>query len=144
MTWFYNLAKLGSVNATPVYLFILALKGPSRKSFLKAIDACAEADMVHLEAPARERFAAFLRTENNLELAKEQITSSYWLYRDWGAYAKALDLSQQYVFIKVSYKLFLFLSFVTCVWYHEVRWSISTYAFILMVYTFTELYNGAG
>ena len=84
---------------------MFALKGPSRKSFLKAIDACAEADMVHLEAPARERFAAFLRAENNLELAKEQITSSYWLYRDWGAYAKALDLSQQYVFIKVSYKI---------------------------------------
>ena len=96
------------MNAKPVYLFMLALKGPSRKSFLKAIDACAEADMVHLEAPARERFAAFLRTDNNLELAKEQITSSYWLYRDWGAYAKALDLSQQYVFIKVSYKIVSF------------------------------------
>ena len=90
------------MNAKPVYLFMLALKSPSDKSFMKAIDACTEAGLIQLEAMARERYATFLTKENEVGLANEQITSSYWLYQDWGAYAKALQMVQQYAFLKSS------------------------------------------
>ena len=81
---------------------MLAMKGPSREAFKKAIDACAEANMIHLEAMAKERYASFLSNEKDMALANDYITSSYWLYQDWGAHAKALQLSQQYDFLKVS------------------------------------------
>ena len=80
------------------------MKSPSRKSYTKAIEACSEAGtMVHLEAMSKERYASFLlNQEKDTELANEYLTSSYWLYQDWGAYAKALQLSQQNDFLKVS------------------------------------------
>jgi len=99
---FSNLTKYGSDNARPVYLFMLAMKRPSKEAYGKAIDACSEASMIHLEAMAKERFAAFLIREKNAALANEYITSSYWLYQDWGAHAKALHLSQQHEFLKHS------------------------------------------
>ena len=102
MNYFANLAKLGSLNAKPVHLFLLALKSPSSKSFMKAIDACAEASLTQLEAIARERYAVFLTKENEVELAHEQITASYWKYQDWGAYGKAVRMVQQYAFLKTS------------------------------------------
>merc|ERR1712083_793149 len=52
LSYFENLTKCGSVNAKPVYLFMLALKSPSRDAFQKAIDACGT--MVHLEAMINE------------------------------------------------------------------------------------------
>ena len=82
---------------------MLALKNPSRDAFQKGINACSEAGMIHLEAMANERYAAFLAAEEHDEAAaKECITSSYWLYFDWGAHGKALQLSQQYSYLKCS------------------------------------------
>mmetsp|Transcript_12289 Transcript_12289/g.21305 ORF Transcript_12289/g.21305 Transcript_12289/m.21305 type:complete len:120 (-) Transcript_12289:126-485(-) len=78
------------------------MKGPSRQAFEKAIDASGEANMIHLEAMAKERYAIFLGREKYDALAKQYVTSSYWLYQDWGAHAKALQLSQQYEFLKHS------------------------------------------
>ena len=81
---------------------MLAMKAPKRKTFTKAINACAEARMINLEAIAKERFAMLLMKENEVALANDYLTSSYWLYRDWGAHAKALQLLQTYDFLKVS------------------------------------------
>ena len=54
---------------------------------------------------ARERYATFLIKENeDIGLAIEHMTYSYWLYQDWGAYAKALQMSQQYDILKQSSK----------------------------------------
>ena len=102
LSYFGDLAKHGSVDAKAVYLFMLALKSPSREAFTKAIDACSEASVTHLEAMARERYAILLDQESQTELANEYITSCYWLYQDWGAHAKALQLSRQYPFLEVS------------------------------------------
>ena len=102
LAFFARLSKLGSVNAKPVYKFMLAIKSPSLESFQKSIHACAEASMIHLEAMARERCGVFLYGESNETLAKDYITDAYWLYQDWGAYAKALQMSEQYEFLKVS------------------------------------------
>merc|ERR1719253_1685613 len=76
------------------------MKAPKRKTFTKAINACAEARMINLEAIAKERFAMLLMKENDVALANDHLTSSYWLYRDWGAHAKALQLLQTYDFLK--------------------------------------------
>ena len=78
-----------------------AMRVPSREAFKKAIEATAEANMIHLEAAAKERFALLLYSEKEEAHANDYITSSYWLYREWGAHAKALKLSQQYEFLKV-------------------------------------------
>jgi len=102
LRYFAHLTKHGSVNAKPVYLFMLAMQVSRREVFEKAIDACNEASMVHLEAMAKERYAALLKRENDTPLSNDYITSSYWLYQDWGAHGKALQLSQQYDFLQHS------------------------------------------
>lgn len=101
MSYFGNLSKHGSVNARPVYLFMSAMKKPTRDSFRKAIDACAEANFTHLEAMALERYAAYLNTQNDEELASKCLTTAYWQYQDWGASAKALQLANTNNFLKV-------------------------------------------
>jgi len=102
LNYFEHLTKLGSVNAKPIYLFMRALKSPSDKSFMKAIDACTEAGLIQLEAMARERYATFLTKENEVGHANEQIKTSYWKYQDWGAFAKALQMVEQYAFLRSS------------------------------------------
>ena len=89
MQYFAKLTKYGSVNAKPVYFFMLTIKGPSFESFNKATDAYSEAGMAHLEAMAREHYASFLYKQHNQDdIANNHITVSYWLYQDWGAHAK--------------------------------------------------------
>ena len=102
LSFFARLSKLGSANAKPVHKFMLAMKTPSLKAFKTAIGACVEASMVHLEAMARERCGVFLYGENNEALANDYITDAYWLYQDWGAHAKALQMLQQYELLKVN------------------------------------------
>jgi len=102
LKYFRRMMKLGSTNAPPAYFFIAALKKPTKKAFTTAIDSCQEASMPHLEAMARERYAMFLLTRNELELANSHITSAYWLYFDWGAHGKSLSLAQEYPFLKTA------------------------------------------
>ncbi len=97
---FKLLSKSGSVNARPVYLFLKAMKSPSRDAFLKAIEACAEGSFVNLEAMVNERYAAFLREEKDEAACNNCITNAYFLYQDWGAHAKALQLSEDHEFLK--------------------------------------------
>ena len=97
---FKFLSKNGSVNARPVYLFLKAMKNPSRDAFCKAIESCAEGKFVNLEAMVNERYAAFLRKENDEGAANECLTSAYFLYQDWGVHAKALQLSKEHEVLK--------------------------------------------
>ena len=78
------------------------MKNWNRKSFEKAVDACIESNMIHLEAMAKERYSAFLIGEKDEALANDYITSSFWLYTDWGAFNKALQLKQQNSFLAHS------------------------------------------
>uniref|UniRef100_A0A7S2LW75 Orc1-like AAA ATPase domain-containing protein n=1 Tax=Skeletonema marinoi TaxID=267567 RepID=A0A7S2LW75_9STRA len=100
MSHFKFLSKNGSVNARPVYLFLKSMKSPSRDAFSKAIEACAEGKFVNLEAMVNERYAAFLREENDEAASNDCITEAYFLYQDWGAHAKALQLSKDHSFLK--------------------------------------------
>ncbi len=97
---FKFLSKNGSVNARPVYLFLKAMKSPSRDAFCKAIEACAEGNFVNLEAMVNERYAAFLRGVQDEAASKECIANAYFLYQEWGADAKALQLSEDHEFLK--------------------------------------------
>ncbi len=99
---FKFLSKSGSVNAHPVYTFLKAMKNPSRDAFKKAIEACAEVNFVNLEAIGNERYGAFLKAQNDEVAFKECITAAYFLYQDWGAHAKALELSKQHPFLGSS------------------------------------------
>ena len=78
------------------------MKNQSRETFTKAIDACAEASFIHLEAMAKERFAVYLMKQNEEDAAKDYITSCYWLYQDWGAHGKAWHLLQEHSYLKSS------------------------------------------
>lgn len=102
LSYFRRMMKLGSINAPPAYFFIMALKKPSKKSFTAAVESCIEASMPHLEAMARERFAIFLQTQNETDLANSHITCAYFLYRDWGADGKALALTKEYPFLETA------------------------------------------
>ena len=97
---FKFLSKNGSVNARPVYLFLKAMKSPSRDAFREAIESCAEGKFVNLEAMINERYAVFLREEKDEATFKECITNAYFLYQEWGAHAKALQLSKDHAFLK--------------------------------------------
>ena len=98
--YFKFLSKNGSVNARPVYLFLKSMKSPSRDAFSKAIEACAEGNFVNLEAMVNERYAAFLREEEDEAAFSKCITDAYFLYQEWGAHAKALQLSIEHEFLK--------------------------------------------
>jgi hypothetical protein len=100
MGHFKFLSKNGSVNARPVYLFLKSMKSPSRDAFSKAIEACAEGKFVNLGAMVNERYAAFLREENDEAASNDCLTEAYFLYQDWGAHAKALQLSKDHSFLK--------------------------------------------
>ncbi|KAL7493713.1 hypothetical protein ACHAWT_006191 [Skeletonema menzelii] len=99
---FKFLSKSGSVNARPVYLFLKSMKSPSRDAFREAIESCAEGKFVNLEAMINERYAAFLRKENDEAASNECLTDAYFLYQEWGAHAKALQLSKDHDFLKKS------------------------------------------
>lgn len=112
LSYYEKQKEQGSVNAKPVYLFMMALKRPSGQAFSMAIDACAEANFVHLEAMAREQYALFLYKENNISAGNEYMAASFWLYRDWRADFKALTMSEEYEFLKVSRSTDVVLSYI--------------------------------
>ena len=64
--------------------------------------------MINLEAIAKERYATYLREENDTTMANEYITSAYWLYQDWGAFGKVVELTQKFDFLKVSAPLLVY------------------------------------
>jgi hypothetical protein len=102
---FKELSKLGSVNATPIYRFMQALKSPSIKSFELAISSCAEAQFPHLEAMAKEHYGMYLmQSDINFSIGQDYIVSSYWLYFNWGAHAKASIMRKKHECIKISSK----------------------------------------
>ena len=102
LKYFRQMKKLGSTNAAPAYFFIAAMKKPTKNAFTAAIDSCREANMPHLEAMARERYAMFLLARKETELAHSSITSAYWLYFDWGAHGKSLSLAREYPFLNTA------------------------------------------
>lgn len=105
LKYFRRMKKLGSTNAPPAYYFIAALKKPTKKAFTAAIDSCREANMQHLEAMVRERYAMFLMTQKESDLSRSFIASAYWLYFDWGAHGKSFSLAQEYPFLKTSKRI---------------------------------------
>mmetsp|Transcript_35227 Transcript_35227/g.45529 ORF Transcript_35227/g.45529 Transcript_35227/m.45529 type:complete len:83 (-) Transcript_35227:309-557(-) len=81
---------------------MLAIKTPSREAFQKAIDACGESNMLHLQAMANENYSEFLNDKGDLARANDFMALAYWQYRDWGADAKALKLLKEHEFLNVS------------------------------------------
>ncbi len=86
------------MNAQPVYLFLKSMKSPSRDAFRDAIDECAEGKFVNLEVMVNDRYAAFFRHVKDEAASKECIANAYFLYQEWGADAKAMQLSKDHEF----------------------------------------------
>jgi len=99
LEYFQKLTKAGSLNAKPVYLFMLAMKKPSKSAFESAIDATKEASTLHLEAMVKEHYGLYLQQQNEDKLANDCLASAYFSYYDWGAHFKALRMTQQYPFL---------------------------------------------
>lgn len=105
LDYFKKMTKAGSLNAKPVYLFMLAMKKPSKAAFESAIDATAEASTLHLEAIVKEQYGLYLQQQNEDKLAHDCLSSSYFSYYDWGAHFKALRMTQEYPFLKKASRL---------------------------------------
>jgi hypothetical protein len=102
---FKELTKLGSVNAKPVYHFLLAMKQPSIKTFELAISSCADAQFPHLEAMAKEHYGLFLcRDSDNVSIGQDYLVSAYWLYCNWGAHGKTSRMQEEHTCIKTASK----------------------------------------
>ena len=101
---FRDLTKLGSVNAKPVYLFMLALKSPSIQSFERAINSCEEAQCHHLVAMSKEHYGLYLCEGRNIVVGQDYLVSAYWSYCEWGAHAKSHALQVQHPCIKTASK----------------------------------------
>ena len=101
---FGDLTKLGSVNAKPVYHFMLALKNPSMQSFELAINSCAEAQCPHFEAMSKEHYGLYLSQGQNIPVGQDYLVSSCWSYCEWGANAKACVMQDQHPYIKTASK----------------------------------------
>ena len=101
---FRDLTKLGSVNAKPVYHFMLALKKPSIHSFELAINSCVDARCPHLEAMSKEHYGLYLLNSRNVPVGEDYLVSSYWSYCNWGAHAKSCAMQKQHPCIKTASK----------------------------------------
>lgn len=102
---FKELTKLGSVNAKPIYHLMLAMKQPSIKSYELAINSCTSAQLPHMEAIAKEHYGLHLcRDRNATSIGQDYLVSSYWLYCNWGADAKATVMRGDHACIKTASK----------------------------------------
>jgi len=99
LAYFKKLAKLYSVNAVPIYALMKAMKHRTRQSFEKAVKACMETNVTHIQAIATEHFGEFLIDENDRELGEEYLTMAYWFYYDWGAHGKTVSMKNRHRFL---------------------------------------------
>ena len=102
---FAQLTKLGSVNAKPIYHFMLAMKQPSIKTYELAIKSCSDAEFPHMEAMAKEHYGLHLcRGGSAVSVGQDYLVSSYWLYCNWGAHAKTTIMRNEHSCIKTASK----------------------------------------
>jgi len=95
-----KLDKGGSANAHPVYLSLEAAKKPGKERYNLAIEACANARMIHLEAMMNERCSAWLQEQNDEGNARAHMLRAFSCYHSWGARAKVAQLRQLYPYLE--------------------------------------------
>ncbi len=101
LSYFKKLAKLGSLNAIPVYALLKAVKCPKRETFENAIEECMKSSVTHLKAIANERYGVFLLATDDQPLAKKYLARACELYYEWGANGKAIAMKSDYAFLQV-------------------------------------------
>jgi len=101
---FRRQAKQGSVNAFPVYVFLLAEDGsidnkdPESVKILydDAIRTCTRSGLLHLAALASERAAGYFMEMDDESMASVYLSHARDLYYDWGASGKVMQMMEQY------------------------------------------------
>jgi predicted ATPase len=103
---FQKLVQIGSKNATPALLCLRAEEKPSKSNYDKAIRACSEAGMLHLEALIIEWYGLqeLEKGEAYREVAEDYLSKALWIYQDWSATGKVSQMRQKHQFLKLSRK----------------------------------------
>ena len=99
---FHKAAKLGSVNAHPVFIMLQAVESPSKKRFDEAIRICGRSGLVHYQAYINERAGVYFLEKDDESWAQFYLSQSMKLYRDWGATSKVDAMSKKYPFLSGS------------------------------------------
>ena len=130
LKYFEEFSRFGSPNAQPVHACLKALNKPSVSAFDEAIDACANAGLLNLTAIMNERCGIMLfqnpglnpttngektrSAKSSIRAAEQATTSSsqtgplhetylkcaLWLYHDWGAKGKVVDMQSRFEFLQ--------------------------------------------
>lgn len=109
-----TLDSIGSFNAHASYYCLRAVEVNRPKAYKRAITACAESRFLHLEAMMNEHCALYYleaaksSTKSTVERnrlhskAEDCMQNALWLYRDWGADAKAHQIRSTFDFVNNS------------------------------------------
>lgn len=113
-----KLSDIGSFNAQPAYLCLIAMEQDKSQAYDDAITACEQARFLHLEAIMNEHCALYFTKKaataaaatdaskskqlKYQEQAQDYMENALWLYRDWGAEAKARQLCATFEFGNVG------------------------------------------
>jgi len=101
---FRRQTKQGSVNAYPVYVFLLAEDGSITSNdavsvktlYDEAIKACTRSGLLHMAAMASESAGKYFLQIHDDSLASLHLSRALELYDDWGASGKVSHMKQWY------------------------------------------------
>lgn len=99
MQEFKNLAQIGSENAQPAYKCFQAIYYHKKSYYDEAIAACSSMKLTHLEAVMNEHCGFMFQEQGNSKFAELHIGKAFWLYYDWGAFAKVESMKKQFSFL---------------------------------------------
>jgi hypothetical protein len=114
--------RVGGVNTRPVLLCLKAVEANQFDDYVKAIDACDHARLIHLQAMMSELCGLYCLERHipcggvdqsvlsgidgtsswqrkYFDLARGYLGRALWLYQDWGAFAKVQALKDQFGFL---------------------------------------------
>ncbi len=99
MEEFKKLARIGSENAQPAYKCLQAVYYHKKFYYEEAIASCSSMKLTHLEAIMNEHFGLMYKEEGNMTSAEYHIGKAFWLYHDWGAFAKVESMKERFDFL---------------------------------------------
>jgi hypothetical protein len=96
LEYFKEAMEKGSLNAYPMYAFLLAVKTPSKETFDEAIKVCARSNLVNFQALSNECALLYYLDHKQEALAYSHLMEAIRLYEAWGANGKVQQLRGEY------------------------------------------------
>jgi hypothetical protein len=101
--------RVGGVNTRPVLLCLKAVGRNRHEDYVKAIEACDHARLIHLQALMSELCGRYCLSalsgadgslpNDDADRARGYLGRALWLYQDWGAFAKVKALREEFEFL---------------------------------------------